>query len=248
MIIQFKHKNKEYSADLEKGISLAIPLHHYGPRCFYAPPLKLSPVESGSFIGEIRKGGSVNFFNVELNPHGNGTHTECLGHISEDHQSLPNHLSDHHFVAQLITVLPVPRENEDKWIIENDIPDTISGEALIIRTTPNGLDKLNKDYSGSNPVYFSPEAMEKIVTAEVKHLLVDLPSVDRVEHGGKLECHNLFWSEGRYGCTISELIYVPEELKDGLYLLNLQVTSLMLDASPSNPVIYPIIEVDEKGL
>lgn len=249
MKISFKNNGDNYYSDLNNGTSLAIPLQPWGPRCFYSPRLGLSPVQSGSFIGEVKKGGPVNFFNVELNPHGNGTHTECLGHIYQEHQSLPDHLNSHHFLAQLITVNPVLAENNDKIIGPEEIPDQLlTHEALIVRTLPNGLKKLNKDYSGTNPCYFSPQAMQKIVDAGIHHLLCDLPSVDREEDEGRLESHNIFWSDQRYGCTITELIYVPEEVNDGLYLLNLQVTSLMLDASPSNPVIYPVIQANEESL
>lgn len=43
-----------------------------------------------------------------------------------------------------------------------------------------------------------------------KHLLLDLPSVDREQDGGKLLAHNAFWNTSknvRYGCTISEMIF-----------------------------------------
>ena len=42
----------------------------------------------------------------------------------------------------------------------------------------------------------------------------------------------------RAHCTITEMIFVPNEIRDGLYLLNLQTTSFDLDASPSKPVIF----------
>jgi hypothetical protein len=40
--------------------------------------------------------------------------------------------------------------------------------------------------------------------------------------------------------TITELIYVPAEVNDGLYLLNLQVAPFVADAAPSRPVLYPL--------
>ena len=66
--------------------------------------------------------------------------------------------------------------------------------ALIIRTTPNTLDKKKQVYSGTNPCYFSKEAMDYIVKMNIEHLLVDIPSLDREEDGGKLEAHNTFWN------------------------------------------------------
>jgi hypothetical protein len=42
----------------------------------------------------------------------------------------------------------------------------------------------------------------------------------------------------RLNATITELIYVPEHISDGLYALNLQCPNLQTDAVPSRPVIY----------
>jgi hypothetical protein len=36
------------------------------------------------------------------------------------------------------------------------------------------------------------------------------------------------------------MIFVPDEVKDGTYLLNLQIASFENDASPSKPVLYAI--------
>ena len=85
---------------------------------------------------------------------------------------------------------------------------------------------------------------ELLVQKGVKHLLLDLPSVDREEDGGQLLNHHQFWqypNEIRKDATITELIFVPDEVKDGEYLLNLQVTSLVMDASPSKPVLYELV-------
>jgi arylformamidase len=74
-------------------------------------------------------------------------------------------------------------------------------------------------------------------------LLLDLPSVDREEDGGNLLGHKAFWQypeNPRSACTITELIYVPSEVPDGDYLLNIQIASLELDVSPSKPVLYAL--------
>jgi hypothetical protein len=78
----------------------------------------------------------------------------------------------------------------------------------------------------------------------ILHLLIDLPSVDREEDGGKLAAHKAFWqypARPRMDATITELIFVNNMITDGLYLLNLQICSLSLDASPSKPVIYALL-------
>jgi hypothetical protein len=85
-----------------------------------------------------------------------------------------------------------------------------------------------------------------MVESGIRHLLLDLPSVDREEDGGQLLAHKAFWQyphNTRTDATITEMVYVPNELRDGLYLLNLQTISLDLDASPSKPVVYAVERV-----
>lgn len=41
--------------------------------------------------------------------------------------------------------------------------------------------------------------------------------------------------------TVTELCHVPETVADGVYLLNLQVSPMALDAAPSRPILYPIL-------
>lgn len=85
--------------------------------------------------------------------------------------------------------------------------------------------------------------MQRLVERGVKHILVDLPSVDREVDGGQLEAHHVFWglpNDPRTGCTITELVYVPQNASDGLYLLHLGVAPFMNDASPCRPVLFPL--------
>jgi len=121
-----------------------------------------------------------------------------------------------------------------------------NADALIIRTLPNNDKKLTKDYTETNPPYLEEAAMKLIVQYGVDHLLLDLPSVDREVDEGKLANHRLFWNvtgvkadkNSRKHATITELCYIPDDVKDGLYLLNLQLPDIDLDALPSRPVLY----------
>ena len=82
-----------------------------------------------------------------------------------------------------------------------------------------------------------------LVRKGIKHLLIDLPSVDRERDQGKLLSHNAFWdTEGkmRLDATITELIFVPNKIDDGTYFLNIQIAPFENDASPSKPVLYEI--------
>ena len=249
MKIQLSYGGENYEADLGKALDISIPLGQV--KCFYANDFEIAPYESGDFIGSVKAGAPVNFFNVKLNPHGNGTHTECLGHITVRQESLNDQLRQFHFVSYVISISPAKTEEGDLVItreqIEKACPENLT-EGLIIRTLPNSKDKLEKDYSGTNPPYLLDEAIKFLVGKGVRHLLLDLPSVDREVDGGKLLSHHAFWrvsdnkvmDDSRADCTITELIFVPDEVEDGLYLLNLQFPSMPLDAAPSKPVLYKL--------
>ena len=98
-----------------------------------------------------------------------------------------------------------------------------------------------------DPAFLSIEAMEYIVSLGVDHLLVDTPSVDRLLDEGNLSSHNIFWeTKGKefnsktQNKTITEMIFASEEIKDGRYLLNLQIPAFVSDAAPSRPILYKI--------
>ncbi len=241
--------SQPYQTNLDQGYDLSLPLGqgHENVNCYFAPLAEFTPVRHGDFTGSVAHGGPVNFFTVHINPHGNGTHTECVGHIDASGRSIRETLQRYHFSARLISVYPQRVDNGDRMITEEQIAEGLGEvEALIIRSLPNGPDKRNRNYSGTNPPYLTEAAARAIAAAGVRHLLVDLPSVDPEEDGGKLLAHRAFWGNGqqeRADCTITELIFVDNTIKDGLYLLNLQTASFELDVSPAKPVIFPLERV-----
>lgn len=244
-------RDLRYRADLHQPVDISIPLVPDSPvpNAYHAPVFRAEPVRAGDFVGDTREGGSVNFMNVFLNPHGNGTHTECVGHISTERIAIHDCLRTFHFTARLITVLPERREDGDKVISEALLKDFLIGpetEALVIRTLPNLPGKESRTWSGTNPPYLEKAAVEHLVRLGLSHLLLDLPSVDREEDSGRLEGHKAWWrypEAPRREATITEMIRVPDELPDGLYLLNLQIPSVVLDAGPSKPVLYPLTQI-----
>lgn len=249
MKITFQLSGKAYSADLSNPVDISIPLRDgdANPNCFWAPMPQFSPVVAGDFVGSTLRGGAVNFFNVRINPHGNGTHTECVGHIAVERYVLRECLREHHFPAQLISLYPRKTEHGDRVIFREQVEEVFSNadmKALIIRTLPNSDSKKRLNWSGSNPPYLHDEVLAFLAEKGIDHLLLDLPSVDREEDGGRLAGHRAFWKyphATREHGTITEMVFVPDEVRDGLYLLNLQTTSLDLDASPSKPVLYALL-------
>lgn len=249
MKISLSHQEKNYEVDLSKPIDISIPLipGSDSPNCFWAPHFDAQPVRSGDWIGDTQQGGDVNFKTVTINPHGNGTHTECVGHISTEEISINKVLDNFHHIAQVCSIYPQKLENGDRVITKAQVQELSlnSTNTLIIRTLPNQADKKQRIYSGTNPPYMHHEALKCIVDNGIEHLLLDLPSVDREEDGGLLLGHKAFWSYPETidrKKTITEMIYVDNSAPDGLYLLNLQIASFELDASPSKPILYTLKE------
>lgn len=254
MIATIEISGRLFKTDLTKPIDISIPLHPDGPRAWYVDKMTIEPVMTDRFTGSVANGGSVNFRNIAFNPHGHGTHTETVGHIDNEIVSINKTLKNFFFHAQLITISPKPFNGSEKdfvkhgdvIITKSDIEKALGNktcQALVVRITPNSPRKLDKNYSNTNPGYFEPEALTFLRERGIKHLLTDLPSVDREEDGGKLLAHRAFWHGNRhddYECTITEFVYCPDAIADGAYLLNLQIASFENDASPSKPVLYKL--------
>lgn len=240
---------KQFVVDLSAPVDLSILLKSGTSNltAWYAGPPLMKAVEQEGFVGDVSRGGSVNFRDVFFNPHAHGTHTECVGHISARGETISEALKDFFFLCRVVTVEPDVMENGDRVItlsqLEELLPDN-EAEAIAVRTLPNDPKKKSRQYSNTNPPYIEREVMPYLLQKGIKHFLIDLPSVDREEDGGALLAHNAFWEfpeKGETGRTITEFIFVPDSVKDGLYFMNLQVANFDNDAAPSRPVIYPII-------
>lgn len=243
MQIQLKIGEKRHSVDLSKGIDLSTTfgLGSEEPKAFYSDSVKIEPVKIGDWVGAVQQGGSVNFNTVFLNPHGNGTHTECVGHISPKKYIINQNLPDFHCLAQYVK-LELENIKGDNIITLNTLKKknlNFDFEAILIEAPIS----FPQDFSGSNPPYFQPELMAFLRENGVKHFLTNLPSVDREEDGGELAAHKAFWNYPKtidLNRTITEMVYFKQELKEGRYLLNLQVAPLHNDAAPSRPVLFPL--------
>lgn len=251
-------------AGIDAPIDISIPLRFNGPQpsAFGVEPASASACEYGDLIGDTRRGGSCNFEQITLIPHCNGTHTECVGHITNERISVRDCLTDVLISAKLISIEPKPASNcGENYVVPFGVDDLVmtrtsleheisseGAEALIVRSLPNDDSKLDRVYVDSKTPYFTTEAMQFIVSLGIRHLLVDLPSIDRMSDEGKLSNHRIFWNveqggsnlniDTRVNCTITELIYVPETIDDGEYTLNLQIAPFQSDASPSRPILF----------
>jgi kynurenine formamidase len=243
------HSNKnQYRLDLSKPLDISIPIEasKRNPEAWYLKPPTMEPVQFEDWIGRVSKGASVNFNSIYFNPHAHGTHTECVGHISEKFYSVNDALKQFFFLAEVVSVTP-ETNGEDLVISANQLKKLLSGkspEAVVIRTLPNTTSKKSRKYSNTNWPYLEGDGAKFLREIGVKHLLVDLPSVDKEKDDGKLAAHKAFWNypeANRHDATITEFIYVSNKIQDGSYLLNLQIAPFHNDASPSKPVLYKII-------
>ncbi len=259
-----------FQVDLNSPNDISIPVDFEGDQLNYfnVQDPKSRPYETDNIKGSTLHGGGCNFDIVSIIPHCHTTHTECVGHIVDESILINSYALNGLKSAYVISVTPESGlgKNEklsdyhcstDKVItggmMENKIGDLdFPVEVLVVRTLPNSNEKLTMKYNRKNiPPYFSLSAIEVIKKLNIIHLCIDLPSLDRAIDGGRLAGHHLFWDipmnthslsqKEPSTSTITELIFVPNEIKDGIYFINLQVANLSLDASFSRPVLYPII-------
>lgn len=258
MQLHFSFQNKSYQANLLSPIDISVSTGPDGdnPNAFYINPAVFEPIRVGDFVGSVAMGGSTNCEILTLCAHGNGTHTESVGHITEERLPIPNVLNKFWFVSQLVTVTPdkigcVDLLQIQQLVIHEGI------EAIVFRSLPNDMDKKSRIWSGNNAPYFEPEALAYLAGLGIQHLLTDFPSVDPEVDEGRLSAHHCWWGQpqrkehgnvhrvspedSRFGCTITEMIYVENGIADGLYALNLQVPHLLTDAVPSRPILYSLV-------
>ncbi|WP_431110656.1 cyclase family protein [Winogradskyella poriferorum] len=249
MITTIEYNSRKLKIDLTQPLDISIPISNGASNvnAWYIGPPKIEPEVFDEDIISVENGASVNFNTITFNPHSHGTHTETVGHIVKEKCSINKCLKTFFFLAEVITVAPEKR-GEDYVISAKQLQFALGNkkrEALVVRTMPNTSDKKARQYSNTNWTYFEEDAIKLLVKKGIKHLLVDLPSVDREEDGGELKGHNAFWNTKgviRKDATITEFIYVSNKIEDGAYILNLQIAPFENDASPSKPVLYKIMD------
>jgi arylformamidase len=260
---------RRYRAELDNPLDLAIPLKFDGiqPRWFDAPPAHRSPLASGRFTGEVQSGASCNCSTVTFTPHCDGTHTECAGHLTLERLEARTVVPAGLLRALLVSVTPTPArdtkestrptpQDDDLLItgaaLERAWPAALpfAPQALVVRTLPNPVEKRARDYRAKPAAYLSVPAAALLVARDIEHLVLDVPSADRADDGGRLSAHREFFglpagstalaAVRRPQCTITELAYVDDRVSDGAYLLSLQIPALGGDALPSRPLLFPV--------
>jgi kynurenine formamidase len=256
--------NAATAVNFATATSLAMTLDFNGPQPqhFGAPPARSTPVQIGSFEGDVTRGASCNCNSITLIPHCNGTHTESVGHLTTGFRPLHEFVPLWPIPALLLTVdvasaadttedsVPAPRQG-DRLITRAALlrrwPASAqqAPRALLLRTTSAAQD--------ANPPYLTRQAASEMVQRGIEHLVVDLPSVDRSSDDGKLTAHRIFFGlpagatdaslATRSHCTITEMAQFPPRLPDGPCALQLQIPAFSGDAVPSRPLHLPLVTV-----
>jgi arylformamidase len=243
--------------DLGAGTPIAIPLDPHGPQpaFFTDEPASARPLRAGDYVGDVRLGGTCNAEVIQLVPHCHGTHTECRGHLTHERLKVQETVFPEPCLARLVSITPEPGADDGypRWsraALERAMSPAEPVEAIVIRTLPNDPARQALSYEHEAPyAVLSDEAAAWLAQRPLKHLLVDAPSLDPAHDGGRLRVHRLWWCMADNPAPASldplrrsatEMIFVPNDLEDGLYWLDLGLSPLLGDATLSRPVLYPV--------
>ncbi|MGH8220161.1 MAG: cyclase family protein [Steroidobacteraceae bacterium] len=255
----------DWEIELDHPVSLAIETSFAGeaPSAFGAPQPSSRPLLAPGFSGSVACGASCNCSTIALTPHCNATHTECAGHLTSQPLDALRIVPVGLIPAVLLSVTPDPAPDDrivTRRLLEAAWPREqwpVPARALVLRTLPNDEAKRHRDYTDGSAPYLSAEAARALVERGIEHLIVDLPSIDRMSDEGRLAAHRVFFGlppgatdlarAARAQCTITELAYVPDAVPDGEYLLELQIPALTGDAVPSRPLLYAAARITQRG-
>ena len=265
MIISISHNKIDYRIDTKNSFDISIPYEFNGkqPNFYDVKRGQIKYLESAGTTYSVAKGSGCNVPEISMNIHCSGTHTECVGHILEKPGDIGILLRDIIIPGLLITVSSIPFDDSlesyhcdvrgdeqviSKKLIQNEVEklEEYQPQALIIRTTPNSEQKKYYRYTQHTPPFFTNDALRFINSIGVNHIVVDLPTIDRMEDNGILGNHRIFWGgenniqadvNTKSNSTITEFAFIADDVPDGFYFLNLQLPHFVCDAAPSRPIL-----------
>lgn len=159
----------------------------------------------------------------------------------------------------------ITRKSIEAAILRAATQETLlAASAVIVRCRHDNYTEGPANKFSSFP-YYSKEAI-KFIRDHFSHHLTNLPSIDRERDGGTVPNHRRFFKvpkdkksatlfnasgkiEEHYKRTNTEMCFIPADVKDGAYVVHLQLLNNWdLDAAPSAPVIFEAEEVNKEGL
>ncbi len=240
------------------------------PNLFGVAAADCGAVVQGDFRGDTRRGGSCNVMKWSLIPHCHGTHTESVSHIVHDDVPVVGCVGPGMFLAVLRrfhqSSWATPRADSyprgfltirsSAWTTSYDVSipwkrwEPTPSSSARFPTTPRKL-VARYDRNRCRHTFRSKRCSGWRPAAYSTCWSISPPSIAFLT-AGQLRNHHCFWSvaapsrrvtaDTRVDRTITEFCYVPDDVTDGVYLLNLQVSDVGLDATPSRPLLWPLAE------
>ena len=217
MIATLVEGGQALRVDLARGhdLSLGPDRRGQGPRHFGAPPAGFAAWETRGFSGDVGTGASCNCSVLTLIPHCQGTHTECVGHLTREPLDAFGLLPLAPVPAVLLSVNAVASspgdevtdpaaQGGDTLITARALEEALQRlpraassparpRALLLRTRPNDAGKRLRDYAAHPAPFLTTAAAQWLVDHCIEHLVVDLPSIDRAHDQGRLSAHRIFF-------------------------------------------------------
>ena len=121
MTISIEINGQTETVDINNPIDISIPLQFNGsqPNAYGVEKAAAKACVAGEIVGDTRRGGNCNFEQYTLIPHCNGTHTECVGHITCDRIHIIECLKDTFIPAVLVSVEPENATDTDETYAVN---------------------------------------------------------------------------------------------------------------------------------
>lgn len=267
MRIRLEMDQASWSVDLERAVSCAIEQRFdaHQPSAFGLPAARSAPSQLNGWVGDLSAGSPVRCHTVTLTPHDNGTHTESARHIGLEAPSPAQCVGAGLFPCALLRVEPTalvdsresvrtPMAEEGDAVVTSASLQAAAARvglralppALLIALQPPDATRASKRWGADTP-YLTREAVVWLAESGVTHLLLELPSIDRLHDGGWVDNHRLWWSHPAPPTaeptqrTITEMVSVPPSANEGLWLLHLSVAPWDEDAAPSHPWLLPLL-------
>ena len=238
-IITFNGRHYDLATAIDISLHVGSP---ESPSAYGLPHAAFTPYTYGDTTLSVELGAPLQCDIVTMAPHANGTHTECVGHLAGRKYTINTLMKEFVDEARLVTVKPTIVDG-DVVVMLNDLESAWTQRdtsTLVLRTLPNGDWKRSAQWVVANAPYIHVDAMDLIVRSGIRHLIIDAPTVDRLEDQGVLAAHHRFWQwpdNPRLDCTITELVYIPSSVADGRYLVLFNVAPIHSDAAPSRPIL-----------
>ena len=258
MDLILKYNKQIYKINTNQGLDISIPIQFNSdnnPKFYNEKDPINKYYKSNGVEYNLKNGGGCNVPTINMNIHCSGTHTETASHVFQKSYLISDIKNLNYIPSQLVTIIPDNKSKEKyhaniedkdllitKKLLENKIDQSCGFiDGIIVRTLPNNDDKKVRNYNRTHHAYFTTDSILFLKKLGVKHIVVDTPSIDKYDDGGKLQNHKIFFTnqKGKINKnTITELCYIPNSCEDGKYLLSIGVPSFNLDAAPSKPTIY----------